>query len=113
LPVAFSVVAATEIIPRLRSVDEHQIYMVESQLFQGLVDGRYGFVVVFNLRGELRRHEELVPGESGGADTFADTSLVTIGLGGIEVSVTDFHGIPDRLRGFIVVNEPGASARLG
>src|SRR5699024_9336945 len=67
----------------------------------------------FNLRGELRRHEELVPGDIGGADAFADTSLVTIGLGGIEVSVTDVHGIPYRLRGFIVVNKPGAEAQLG
>src|SRR5690625_2463656 len=87
--------------------------MVESQLFQGLIDGGYGLVVVLNLRGELRRHEELVPGDSGGADAFADTSLVTIGLGGIEVSITDVHGIPYRLRSFIVVNKPGAQAQLG
>src|SRR5699024_7510996 len=87
--------------------------MIESQLFQGLIDGGYGLVVVLNLRGELRRHEELVPGESGGADSFVDFSLVTIGLGGIEVSVTDVHGIPYRLRGFIVVNKPGAEAQLG
>jgi hypothetical protein len=51
--VALGVVAAAEVIPRLRAVDEHEVDVVQAELLQGSVDGGGRAVVVLDLVASL------------------------------------------------------------
>ena len=99
--------------PGLRAVDEHKVYVIQPERAQRAVDALRRLGVGLALGGELGGHEYLVTRDAAGAQTFAYTVLVGIGLSRVEMAIADFGGISDHLRHGGVLDPPGAQPQFG
>src|SRR5699024_4294327 len=86
LAVPFGVVPAAEVLPRLRTMDQYQIEVVQAHRHQRFVDGGDRAVVILDLSGKLGGHEQLLARHPTGADTFADAALVTVCLSRVDIA---------------------------
>ena len=93
--------------PGLGTVDDHHVDVVQPHLLQGFVNGPRRRLVGLGLRRHLAGDEQLRPGDAAGTDALAHARLVAVSLGGVNVTVSAGHRLPDGLRRIAVLNEPG------
>ena len=99
--------------PRLGTVNQHQIDIVQTQFFERCIDGFGGCVIGFGLRRHLACKEKRFPMDPAGPDADADASFVAVGLRGVYMTIADFHGGNDRLSRFIIVYKPSPKPQNG
>ena len=92
--------------------DDH-VQIAEAHLGEGCVDGGRRRVVGLVLRRDLGRHENFFPGHAAAADPLAHTPLIAVGLGRVDVAVTDGRGGFHRVGHGRVVDQPGAQGEPG
>ena len=107
-----TVIALVDLDPRLRTVDDHHVQIIQTHLFQGLVDALLGFLVGLMLCGDLGNDKQLFARNAAGADALADAALVAVSLCRIKMAVAQLCGLTDSLGSICVVDEPGAKAQL-
>ena len=95
---------------RARPVDQHQIDIRHIELAEGLLDRFLCVFVVLDRRSDLGCYEEVLAGDAGILDGFADAFLVLIELSGIDVGITDFQSFLYGLIGNFVRYLPGPEA---
>jgi hypothetical protein len=79
-------------VARQRPVDEEQVQVVEAEVGQRPVVGAQGVVAAVEAVVQLAGHEDLVAGDARARDGLADTLLVAVHLGGVDVPVADLEG---------------------
>ncbi len=75
-------------------VEQEQVDLVDAELLGGLLEPVEGLVVAVVADPQLRLDEHLTPVKTGVPDGVADTGLVAVGGGGVDVPIPD----PQRLR---------------
>jgi len=65
-------------------------------------------LVGFHFRGKLRGDKQFLPIHAACSDPYANAVFIAICLRGIDMSVTQSHGIFDRLSGDVVAYQPGS-----
>jgi len=88
LQCAIGVDGAVE-LARERLVEDEQVDPFEPELGGALVEGVQGLVVSVVADPDLRFDDHLVAVEAAAADGLADTALVAVGRGGVDVAVSD------------------------
>ena len=87
--VSFVVTVFTQVFhPGFGTVNDHQIYVVESQGFYRSMDRLYRFVVRFYFRCQFGGYKKVISVHSTFADTQTNSGLILISLGGINMPVT-------------------------
>ena len=82
-------------------MQEHQIDVVRAKQAEGLVDGGGGPLLGEVDRGDLRRQEDVLPGQTGVSQAGADLLLVGVGLGGIDHPVADLESFVHAAQGLL------------
>ena len=76
-------IAFTKIRPRLRRVNQHQIYVIHIQIHKRLRQRGLGIGIIFMLCEQFAGEENLFPRDAAGANACAHALLVAVILGGV------------------------------
>ena len=112
--VAFHITVLTlvDFHPGLGRVNDHHIQIIQSHFCQGLVDAcGCGFVSLV-LCCHLGYHEQFLSGYATGSHTFSHTTLVAVGLCGIDMTVAQCHCCLYCLCRLVIGNKPGSQSQL-
>src|SRR5262249_37567421 len=104
--------SSSEFRPRLGTVDEHQVNVIQPKRLERAVDAVLGLRVTLAFGGEFGRHEALVARNAAGTQAFAPPALVRVGLRGVNVAIAEFDGIHDDARDLTIRDHPGPETKL-
>ncbi len=102
-----------EVTLRQWPVDEQQVDLLEAKALQGVRQPIHGPVIALEVTVELGGDEELVAGQAATGERTADTQLVAVAHGGVDVAVAGLDGVGGHRLHLGVVQRPGAEADLG
>src|SRR5690606_3205271 len=89
--------ALTEVRPRLRAMDNHEIEVIQPGILQRAVNASLRFGIGLVGRLKLGGHKKLVAGNATGADAFTDAAFVAVAFGRVEMAIADRRRIANDL----------------
>ena len=93
-------------------MDQHQVKVVGFQLVQGFVDGCLCLFITGVGHPDLAGEEQFLSGYATGSHTISHTTLVAVGLCGIDMTVAQCHCCLYCLCRLVIGNKPGSQSQL-